>query len=287
MAKILVVDDDELLRKFVCEVLGRAGVETRCADDGDRALEMASSEAFDLVLTDVAMPRMNGVELLAKLQALPSPPRALVMTADDTPETRLKAIREKAVHYISKPFDPFYLVQLVKEVLASPSGIPSIEVLSAQPNWVELLAPCDLATAERIQELMRNLKADLPEEVRRDIGEAFREMLMNAIEWGGRFDPHRMVRISFIRGRRMLLYRVSDPGPGFRPKELAHAAINNPPEDPIQHLEVRAEKGMRPGGFGLLMTRSMVDELIYNEAHNEVVLIKYLDGQAQSAGLNS
>jgi anti-sigma regulatory factor (Ser/Thr protein kinase) len=45
----------------------------------------------------------------------------------------------------------------------------------------------------------------------------------------------------------------------------------------MEHASVREEKGLRPGGFGLLMARQMVDELLYNEAHNEVVFVKYLD----------
>lgn len=75
----------------------------------------------------------------------------------------------------------------------------------------------------------------------------------------------------------MLMYRISDPGVGFRPEELRHAAVENPPGEPFRHLAEREERGIRPGGFGLLMTRSLVDELIYNEAHNEVVFVKYLD----------
>jgi hypothetical protein len=60
--------------------------------------------------------------------------------------------------------------------------------------------------------------------------------------------------------------------------ELPHAAIGQPPDDPIAHMEVREGKGLRPGGFGLLSVRSSVDELLYNEQRNEVVFVKYLDG---------
>ena len=70
----------------------------------------------------------------------------------------------------------------------------------------------------------------------------------------------------------MLLYRIADPGEGFDIDGLRHAAISNPDDDPIRHLSVREEQGLRPGGFGLAMTRSLVDELIYNEARNEVHL---------------
>jgi anti-sigma regulatory factor (Ser/Thr protein kinase) len=112
--------------------------------------------------------------------------------------------------------------------------------------------------------------------VRESVGQAFRELLMNAIEWGGGLDPKRKVRIACIRARRMLLYRIQDPGPGFTPNNLPHAAISNDPDNPFAHAEIRAEKNIRPGGFGLLMTKALVDELVYNEAHNEVVFVKYL-----------
>ena len=75
----------------------------------------------------------------------------------------------------------------------------------------------------------------------------------------------------------MLLYRIADPGEGFDIERLAHAAISNPDGNPLQHAFVREEKGLRPGGLGLAITRSLVDELIYNEARNEVVFVKYLD----------
>jgi anti-sigma regulatory factor (Ser/Thr protein kinase) len=74
----------------------------------------------------------------------------------------------------------------------------------------------------------------------------------------------------------MLLYRIADPGQGFKIDELPHAAIGQSPDDPIKHMQIREEKGIRPGGFGLLMVRNSVDELIYNEKHNEVVFVKYL-----------
>jgi anti-sigma regulatory factor (Ser/Thr protein kinase) len=142
---------------------------------------------------------------------------------------------------------------------------------------VELLVPCDRESAERIQDFLARLDADLPEDVRIAVGQAFRELLMNAIEWGGGLDPRQSVRISCLRARRMLLYRIADPGKGFRFDELSHAALSNPPDRPMEHALTREQKGMRPGGFGLLLARAVVDELLYNEAQNEVVFVKYLD----------
>ena len=113
--------------------------------------------------------------------------------------------------------------------------------------------------------------------MRESVGTAFRELLLNAVEWGGKLDPMRMVRISCLRARRMLLYRIADPGQGFSTDGLTHSAISNPEDDPLRHALVREEKGLRPGGLGLAITRGIIDELIYNEARNEVVFIKYLD----------
>jgi anti-sigma regulatory factor (Ser/Thr protein kinase) len=74
----------------------------------------------------------------------------------------------------------------------------------------------------------------------------------------------------------MLLYRIADPGSGFTFDGLSHAAVDNAP-GAIAHDVVREEKGLRPGGFGLVLIRAIADELIYNERQNEVVFVKYLD----------
>jgi len=199
-----------------------------------------------------------------------------VITADRTPETLLRAIREQAYLYVRKPFEPAELVDAVRTALAAPTASP-VEVISARPEWVELRVPCTRAAAERIQSFMRRLELPLSEEERDSLGDAFRELLLNAVEWGGRLDPTRRVQISCLRTRRMLLYRIADPGSGFRFENLAHAATSNPPEDPLQHLRVREQQGLRPGGLGIMMVRAIADELLYNEAQNEVVLVKYLE----------
>jgi hypothetical protein len=78
----------------------------------------------------------------------------------------------------------------------------------------------------------------------------------------------------------MIMYRIADPGSGFDIDELPHAAVGQAADQPIVHMEVREAKGIRPGGFGLLMVRESVDELLYNEKRNEVVFVKYLDEAA-------
>jgi CheY-like chemotaxis protein len=272
-----VVDDDRTTRELLRLQLRSAGYAVETAGDGAAALARVRRKKFDLVLLDVWMPGMDGLSVLARLRDEPSQPRVVVMTADDTSETLLRAIRGQADRFVTKPVEPRELVELVRSTLDSRPGVRPIEVVSARPDWVELVVPCDRDAAERIQEFMAHLDTDLSPEVRSGVGQAFRELLMNAIEWGGKLDPHQTVRISYLRARRMLLYRIADPGQGFSFEGLTHSALSNPPDQPIEHALERERKGLRPGGFGLLMTLQTVDELLYNEAHNEVVFVKYLD----------
>jgi CheY-like chemotaxis protein/anti-sigma regulatory factor (Ser/Thr protein kinase) len=275
--RILVVDDDRTTLRMLRLQLETGGYEVETVRDGAAALARLARKPFDLVLLDVWMPGMDGLEVLSRLRGASSRPRVIVMTADDAPQTLLRAVREQAFGYVTKPVEPVELTSAVAAALASKPDLRPIEVVSAKPDWVELLVPCDREAATRIQEFLSQLDSDLPAGVRADVGQAFRELLMNAIEWGGRLDPQQTVRIAYLRARRMLLYRIADPGQGFSFRDLTHAAVSNPPGDPIEHATVREEKGLRPGGFGLLMARQMVDELLYNEAHNEVVFVKYLD----------
>lgn len=277
MHEILLVDDDRATRHLIRSLLEAQGYVVTAAADGEEALELARAKHFDLVLADVRMPRLSGLELLAQLSAQDDPPKGVVMTADDTPETLIRAVKEQACRFLRKPVEPETLSEVVREVLESKRPSRPIEVLSSRPNWVELLVPCEFQSANRIHALLTGLDSDLPEDVRDSVALAFRELLMNAVEWGGKLDPSRSVRIAYLRARRMVLYRISDPGQGFSFGDLAHSALANATEQSFEHIEVRQRKGLRPGGFGLLMTRALVDELIYNEAQNEVVFVKYLD----------
>jgi len=282
MKKILIVDDDRTTLYVLQSLLNGAGYSTRVAMDGVEGLKLLSAKPFDLLLLDVWMPRMDGLAVLAKLRSRRHKPRVVVMTSDDTPETLIRAVREQAFKYVQKPVESETLLSAVRDALETPD-VPPIEVISARPEWLELIVPCTREAAERIQPVIERLDATLAPEVREATAYAFRELLLNAIEWGGRLDPQRTVRIACLRSSRMLMYRIADPGPGFNIDQLPHAAIGQSPDEPIAHMEVREQKGLRPGGFGLLTVRAKVDELIYNEKRNEVLFVKYLDGGSREA----
>jgi CheY-like chemotaxis protein/anti-sigma regulatory factor (Ser/Thr protein kinase) len=276
--KILVVDDDATLLDMIRFVLEREGFEVLEAENAFKGLDIIAQEKVDLALLDVMMPKMDGLTMLAELRKHEEDLKVIIMTAVSTPETAIDALREQACDFLAKPFDVTELLSAVRAAFDLGEREIKIEVLSARPEWIELRVPCDLAAIDPLERIMKQLETDIPQETRDGVTYAFREMLRNAIEYGGKNDPQQHVEVGFLHTPRVILYRIKDPGEGFSLEALYHAAILNPEGDPIHHERVRQEKGMRPGGFGILIASNMVDEMVYNERHNEVVLIKYLNG---------
>jgi len=276
LRRVLIADDDAATRHAVAKLLENAGFDVSEAADGIAALSAIEQKQYDLVFLDIWMPHLSGLEVLARIRMGTSRPKVIIMTSDNTSETLLRAVKEQAYDYLSKPFPPRQAVEVAQRALSADQDA-AIEVLSARPHWVELLIPCTREAAERIQSFMMKLDADLPDSVRETIAFSFRELLLNAVEWGGQLDPNRKVRIASVRSSRMLMFRIADPGSGFSFEGLSHAAVGQPEAEPIAHMSVREERGIRPGGFGILMTKAAADELLYNEAQNEVMFVKYFD----------
>ncbi|MBD0327082.1 MAG: response regulator [Pyrinomonadaceae bacterium] len=287
MAKrILVVDDDLELQDLVGFALRREGYEVTQANDAFEGLAAIERQSFDLALLDIMMPKMDGLMMLSRLREQNNDLRVIIMTAMTTPETAISALREQACDFLVKPFDLQQLTSAIEAAFKLGPREIQIEVLSAHPEWIELRVPCDRAAIGPLERMMAQLKTDLPKQTRESVTYAFREMLHNAIEYGGKNDPSQFVEVGYLRSPRIIMYRIKDPGEGFSIESLYRpngpiAAFLNPETDPIQHERVREDQGIRPGGFGILIAREMVDEMIYNERRNEVLLIKYLDGTEQ------
>ncbi|MBI3652387.1 MAG: response regulator [Acidobacteria bacterium] len=279
---LLIAEDDATSRKKYSTFLAAEGYKVIEAVNGNAALEVIEREPVDLLLTDVVMQGMDGMELLACARAAQPNMRAIVMTSQRTPSAIIGALRNQVCDFLSKPFELDALRDSVQTVLER-TTMCKIEIISAKADWIELRVPCDLNAVEPIQKVLSEMHGYLPKETREAIGSVFREMLNNAIEHGGKLDPAKQVEVKYIKMKRAILYSIKDPGEGFQLAELQHAAIANPDDDPFHHMEVRQEKGMRPGGFGIMLAAQVIDELIYNEKHNELIFVKYIDQCPETA----
>ncbi len=104
-ASILVVEDDEAMRDLLSEELEDAGFEVAAAGGAAAGLEVARSGRFDLVITDLRMPEMDGFDLIRGVMALPEPPHVVMITAFGSIETAIRAVKLGAYDYITKPFE--------------------------------------------------------------------------------------------------------------------------------------------------------------------------------------
>ena len=119
MTTILAVDDSASMRRMVVMTLKGAGYDVVEAVDGVAALSIAKSQAFDLVLTDVNMPQMDGITLTRELRALPAYKfkPILTLTTESTAKIKQEGKAAGATGWIVKPFDPEQLLSTVKRVL--------------------------------------------------------------------------------------------------------------------------------------------------------------------------
>jgi DNA-binding response OmpR family regulator len=274
--RVLICGRDEQIAHRVEEVLSNVQIEL--VPDNQALLSALDSEAADLVLTSRQCSGKENVEALRQIQDLSAPAstKVIIMASESTRDDVIAAMRAHAFCYFSKPYFEAMFDEMLRHAASSSAWQDSIEVSSATSSWLRVIARCELATADRLIQFMNEV-SDLDGKERESMGFAFKEILMNAMEYGGKFNRERLVEASYVRGKRMILYRIRDPGDGFSLEELTHAAISNPPEDPVRHLEVRDSLGIRPGGFGVLLAKKLVDDLIYNEQGNDVLLVKYLD----------
>jgi anti-sigma regulatory factor (Ser/Thr protein kinase)/ActR/RegA family two-component response regulator len=243
--------------------------------DNQSALTLVHDGSFDLIITAETSSAKADIELLRKIRRVRGHIRMIILTSESTPADVISALREHAFSYFSTPYSLEALAQVIRIATEGPCWDDGIEVLSATPAWIRLLARCDLGTAERVMQFFHEM-VDLPEEEKNEVAYAFREILLNAIRHGAKFDPNQYVEISYVRARHMVECRVKDPGQGFSLNELYHAAVANPQDDPTRHIAFREASGLPPGGYGILLSQNLVDELIYNEKGNEVLLVKYI-----------
>jgi two-component system, OmpR family, response regulator len=272
---LLLIDADPAVQEYLSGLLQRDDREIQHVPGSKEALDLLRTGPIDVVLAGQGNNGFDGLKLLRRVRSI-RPETKVILTGDSDPQRILDAIRQRAFGYLHRPLTPGPLSELVQQALDCETWQDDIRVVSARPEWITLDVRCKIDAADRTTHFLREITTHLSAQAGEDVSSAFRELLMNAIEHGGKNDPHKRVRTSILHTARAIIVHISDPGTGFSLDFLPHAAISNPVDSPIRHVEVRAEEGRRPGGFGILLTKNLVDELLYNERGNAVLFVKYL-----------
>ena len=290
MPTILVVDDSPADRDLAESFLREEGVGVVHAGDGREALAVIERGKPDLVLTDLHMPKMDGLQLVREVRGRHPRLPVILMTAFGTEELALRALREGAASYVPKRILASALPETVRNVLAAADAA----------REQERVRRCLVQTESRFvldndETLITPLSGYLQADLRRHelcsdnrlvrLGVSLQEALINAIHHGNlevgsellEKDPSSYSRLVNERRRQTpycerrvhvtarispdsATYIIADEGPGFDPSRLP---------DPVDPANLE-----KPSGRGLLLIRTFMDEVRHNERGNEITMVK-------------
>src|SRR5687767_1807316 len=254
MARILVVDDQDMMRDSLAATLAREGHEIVAATDGPMAVTKFSASKFDLMITDLKMPKMTGIELLAEAKKVRPEMPVVLMTAFATVSTAVEAMKLGAYDYIQKPFDGDEIKHLVDRTLEHNRLIRENQALRTMaeinaprpligsgPSMTEVRKKIDLVARSTATVLIRGESGSGKEVVARAIHNAsdraerpmlavncaaLSENLLESELFGhekGAFtgaDRMRRGRFELADGGTLLLDEISEIAPGLQAKLL-------------------------------------------------------------------
>lgn len=275
MHRVLCVGQDPDLFTELCRLQEMPDLDVEVAAGDADAIRRVRSHHVDLVVTCPSSSVEEDLALIAELREIRPALREIVLVPRAAPDEVIAALRANVFACFTAPFDWAQIGSLLRGSLNEHDWRHSIELLSATPDWISLRVSSQLPAAERVVQFMRELAGDQPGDRRDDLMFAFREVLLNAMEHGAGFDPGKVVEVSAVRTERAIVYHFRDPGAGFQSKGLLQAAASSTVQDAEAAAAYREGAGLRPGGFGMLLVRHLVDEVIYNESGNQVILVKH------------
>jgi DNA-binding response OmpR family regulator len=276
MGTALIVEDHPDQAEMVARLLRLHDYVPIVAETGESGLEMARQLAPDIVLLDLMLPDINGFDVCRRLRSdratMLTP--VVMLTALGDSENRLRGFRVGANAYVTKPYG---MQELFDAIAAARAWRADIELEKMQGEiHVELNS--EVTLLQDLNDFLMSLCKSTPldHDQVMQLRQAVMEIAQNAIEWGNLHQSDRLVNITYRIFDERIEIVVRDQGTGFDLNNLPHAAI---PDDPFSHLDVRDKLGLRAGGFGLMICKGMVDELRYNDAGNEVTLIKQFNSR--------
>jgi DNA-binding response OmpR family regulator len=271
MGTALIVEDHPEQADLVSRLLLLRDYEPILAEDGESGLRLARERHPDVMLLDLMLPDINGFDVCRRLRTDPETRLipVVMLTALNDVQHRVHGFRVGANAYVAKP----YGVEDLFEAIATARAWRASMEQRALHGEIHVELNSEITLLKDLNDFLMLVCQSTPMQQEQviQIRQAVMEMAHNAIEWGNLHQSDRLVNITYRIHEDRLEIVVQDQGPGFDRNSLPHAAV---PDDPFTHLDVREKLGLRAGGFGLLICQGMVDEMRYNDAGNEVTLIK-------------
>jgi CheY-like chemotaxis protein len=281
MATALIVEDDPDQAEMAARLLRYRQFDSSIAPTGGLGLAMARSLRPDVILLDLMLPDTTGFDVCRGLrgdrETMLTPVVMLTALGDDLNRTR--GFRVGANAYVPKPYGAEELFRAIADARAWRERMEARQIRGE----IHVQINSEVAFLQEVNDFLMSVTLSSPFNPEQVLAlrQALLEMGQNAIEWGNRHRSEQLVDITYrIHADRVEIV-IQDQGPGFDRSKLPHAASA---EDPIAHMGVREKLGLREGGFGLLITDGMVDELRYNDAGNEVTIIKKFQADGADGG---
>ena len=303
---ILIVDDEQIIRNVLKRKLEQTTSYTvHTADDGTTALEVFGNEKVDLVISDLLMPQMNGIELLRHLKkSEPSIP-VIIITGYGTLDDAIAAIHLGAEDFIKKPFDINEIIETIEKTFRKKAEEADqrqiIKFISFEDIKLEIPTSFDYLNVV-INYIFSHLRARwlVGDEDLHDVKVSLYEALMNAFEHGNLEisgeEKVKYLEISQQTWKDFLVERMNDPA--YKDKKIFVKLMISEEEMVVavrdegkgfdyssRTGDIDPEELFRSSGRGLLLIQSLMDDLSFGESGSEIVMKKKrIHGQEQQQG---
>ncbi len=275
---IFIVDGDAEERDRLTSVLSGAGYAVVPLDGLDKARSLlAHNAACDMLLVSAEAVENQEHEFDTMLAAMKKQPIVIICGSDRGGRLASYCLNLGATDFLARPLTDAEILESVSQAVADGmSGEhedrESIVASSPVSGWIELTSSSELDQLRRLQRFSDALFASsLPPGVCEDLKMAVEEVGRNAMEWGNQFNPDKKVSLSYCLFDDRIVIKCQDEGEGFKVQN-----VPDPTADPVKTMQQRQEAGKRPGGYGVYLLQKLVDEVVYNEKGNSVLMIKYL-----------
>jgi len=271
---VLIVDDERDTNDILARLVRARDLVPIQLYSGAQVLPAVTEKKPDLILLDLMLPDVDGFAICDELKRnretnlIP----VVMVTALQDAQHLAAGVRVGANDYLKKPFTAEKLYETIDKALAWHDE----HLKRGTHGEVNFDIRSELTYLQQANDMLADMFAHTPLTDRqiKDLKQAVMEMGGNAIEWGHRKNADLVLRITYRINPDSITLIIQDQGPGFNPGNLPHAASD---EDPIGHIELRNELGLREGGFGIMLARGLVDDFKYNTRGNEVTLLKRFD----------